>query len=120
MSTAVLEVDNVSRAFGGVQAVTWTDVKQMVVIVLALFAAVAMLILGLPSGIGIGDALHVGGGDALALATCGEVRQERAAEPGDGVVQHARLAVLLFRIGDDAATNVADTLSEIAQAGCLG
>src|SRR6186997_1758513 len=33
---------------GGVQAVTWTDVKQMGVIVAGLFAAVAVLIIGLP------------------------------------------------------------------------
>src|SRR6188768_4278419 len=33
---------------GGVQAVTWTDVKQMVVIVVGLLAAVVMLIAGLP------------------------------------------------------------------------
>src|SRR5687767_6865685 len=43
--------------FGGVQAVTWTDVKQMYLIVFGLFAALAVLIVGLPSGIGLGDAL---------------------------------------------------------------
>jgi solute:Na+ symporter, SSS family len=47
--------------FGGVQAVTWTDVKQMVVIVAGLFAAVAMLVKSLPDGIGIGPALHLAG-----------------------------------------------------------
>lgn len=47
--------------FGGVQAVTWADVKQMVVIVGAVSAAVAALILGLPEGIGLGEALHVAG-----------------------------------------------------------
>ena len=47
--------------FGGVQAVTWADVKQMVVIVGAVSAAVAVLILGLPEGIGLGEALHVAG-----------------------------------------------------------
>ncbi len=47
--------------FGGVQAVTWADVKQMVVIVGGVFAAVVMLILGLPEEVGIGDALRVAG-----------------------------------------------------------
>ena len=47
--------------FGGVQAVTWADVKQMVVIVGAVSAAVAVLIMGLPEGIGLGEALHVAG-----------------------------------------------------------
>ena len=47
--------------FGGVQAVTWADVKQMVVIVGGVFAAVAMLVLGLPDGVGLGDALRVAG-----------------------------------------------------------
>ena len=47
--------------FGGVQAVTWADVKQMVVIVGAVSAVVAVLILGLPEGIGLGEALQVAG-----------------------------------------------------------
>jgi Na+/proline symporter len=47
--------------FGGVQAVTWTDVKQMVLIVFGLFAAVAVLVLGLPDDVGIGQALRIAG-----------------------------------------------------------
>src|ERR671913_846805 len=46
---------------GGVQAVTWTDVKQMAVIVIGLLAAIAALLVGMPAGIGLGDALHVAG-----------------------------------------------------------
>ncbi len=46
---------------GGVQAVTWTDVKQMAVIVIGILAAVVVLILGLPEGVGLGSALHVAG-----------------------------------------------------------
>ncbi len=46
---------------GGVQAVTWTDVKQMVVIVFGLCAAVAALIIGLPSHVSVSEALHVAG-----------------------------------------------------------
>jgi solute:Na+ symporter, SSS family len=46
---------------GGVQAVTWTDVKQMVVIVGGLFAALAMLLWGLPDDVGVGGALKVAG-----------------------------------------------------------
>jgi Na+/proline symporter len=46
---------------GGVQAVTWTDVKQMVVIVGGLLAAITALLVGMPEGIGLGDALHVAG-----------------------------------------------------------
>ncbi|MBM43292.1 MAG: sodium:solute symporter [Acidobacteria bacterium] len=47
--------------FGGVQAVTWADVKQMFVIVGGVFAAVVMLLLGLPDEVGLGDALRVAG-----------------------------------------------------------
>ena len=47
--------------FGGVQAVTWADVKQMVVIVVGVGAAVLILILSLPDGVGVGEALHVAG-----------------------------------------------------------
>jgi SSS family transporter len=46
---------------GGVQAVTWADVKQMVVIVAGLFSAIAVLLLGLPDEVGVGSALHVAG-----------------------------------------------------------
>ena len=47
--------------FGGVQAVTWTDVKQMVIIVAGLAAAIVGLVMGLPDEIGVGEALHVAG-----------------------------------------------------------
>jgi Na+/proline symporter len=45
--------------FGGVQAVTWTDVKTMSLIVGGLFVMIAVALLGLPSGVGIGDGLAV-------------------------------------------------------------
>ena len=47
--------------FGGVQAVTWTDVKQMVVILAGVLAVVVALVLGLPDEVGLGQALHVAG-----------------------------------------------------------
>ena len=47
--------------FGGVQAVTWTDVKQMVLIVFGLVAAVVVLIAGLPDEVGLLAALRVAG-----------------------------------------------------------
>jgi Na+/proline symporter len=46
---------------GGVQAVTWTDVKQMGVVVGGLVCAVIALIIGLPHDVGVGQALHVAG-----------------------------------------------------------
>ncbi len=48
-------------SFGGVQAVAWTDVKQMVVIVSGMAAAVVVLLLGIPDGVSIGQALHLAG-----------------------------------------------------------
>jgi Na+/proline symporter len=47
--------------FGGVQAVTWTDVKQMVLIVGGLVAAVVVLVAGLPDEVGLVDALSIAG-----------------------------------------------------------
>ncbi len=44
---------------GGVQAVTWTDVKQMMVIIAGVLAAVIVLIAGLP--VGFPEALRVAG-----------------------------------------------------------
>ncbi len=46
---------------GGVQAVTWTDVKQMGVIVVGVLAAVVALVSGLPDGVGALDALRIAG-----------------------------------------------------------
>ena len=48
--------------FGGVQAVAWTDVKQMVLIVLGLLAAVVVLMLGLPEEVTVANALRIAGG----------------------------------------------------------
>ena len=47
--------------FGGVQAVAWTDVKQMGIIVGGLLAAVVALVAGLPAEVGLGDALSLAG-----------------------------------------------------------
>jgi Na+/proline symporter len=46
---------------GGVQAVTWADVKQMVVIIGGLVAAVIALIWGLPDNVSVSSALHTAG-----------------------------------------------------------
>jgi SSS family solute:Na+ symporter len=45
--------------FGGVQAVTWTDVKIMVLIVLGLVAMIVAAALGLPDGVSLGDGLGI-------------------------------------------------------------
>jgi Na+/proline symporter len=47
---------------GGVQAVTWTDVKTMGLTVVALVIAMVFLMAGLPDGVGVGDALTIAGG----------------------------------------------------------
>jgi Na+/proline symporter len=47
--------------YGGVQAVAWTDVKQMYLIVFGLTAACVALILGLPDTVSIHEALKIAG-----------------------------------------------------------
>jgi Na+/proline symporter len=47
--------------FGGVQAVTWTDVKIMFLVVGGLFAVIAAALLGYPDGVGVADGLAVAG-----------------------------------------------------------
>jgi len=47
--------------YGGVQAVAWTDVKQMYLIVGGLVAACVTLIVGLPSDVSVNDAMHLAG-----------------------------------------------------------
>src|SRR5947207_228451 len=48
-------------SFVGVQAVAWTDVKQMFIIVIGMAAAVIVLILGIPHQVGVAGALHMAG-----------------------------------------------------------
>ena len=48
-------------ALGGVQAVAWADVKQMVLIVVALVGMVIVLVLGLPDNVRPDDALAIAG-----------------------------------------------------------
>ena len=45
--------------FGGVQAVTWTDVKIMVLIVFGLVAMVVAAVMGFPDDVGLGDGLRI-------------------------------------------------------------
>ncbi len=46
---------------GGVQAVTWTDVKQMVIIFVGLTLVVYFIVANLPADVSLNDALHVAG-----------------------------------------------------------
>src|SRR5499425_2937417 len=48
-------------SLGGVQAVAWTDVKQMVIIVSGMLAAAVVLLLGIPRDVGVVHALHLAG-----------------------------------------------------------
>ncbi len=47
--------------FGGVQAVTWTDVKQMIVIFVGMGVCLFVIIGQFPSGVSMGDALNLAG-----------------------------------------------------------
>ena len=47
--------------FGGVQAVTWTDVKQMVVIFFGLFVCLIVIVSNFPTGVGLMDGLQLAG-----------------------------------------------------------
>src|ERR1700704_950366 len=51
----------VYTSYGGVQAVAWTDVKQMIIIVAGMVAAVTVLVLGIPHDVSFGQALHLAG-----------------------------------------------------------
>ena len=47
--------------FGGVQAVTWTDVKQMIVVFAGLFIVLFVIVSKFPAGVSVGDALNLAG-----------------------------------------------------------
>jgi len=47
--------------FGGVQAVTWTDVKQMVIIFVGLTVCLIVIIWGFPADVSLGDGLSLAG-----------------------------------------------------------
>ncbi len=46
---------------GGIQAVTWTDVQQMLIIFFGLFVSLFMVIMLLPSNVSLLDAVHLAG-----------------------------------------------------------
>jgi SSS family transporter len=46
---------------GGITAVIWTDVVQMVMMFLGIAAALVILFTALPSGVGVGDVAYIGG-----------------------------------------------------------
>src|SRR6195256_441900 len=46
---------------GGVQAVAWTDVKQMFIVVFGMSAAAAILVYGILQHVSVGQALHLAG-----------------------------------------------------------
>ena len=64
-------------SFGGVQAVAWTDVKQMAIIVIGLFAAIGILIFGITRDVGFAQALRLAGatGRLQAIDTRVDVTQ---------------------------------------------
>lgn len=47
--------------FGGVQAVTWTDVKQMVIIFAGLFVILYVIVSQFPAGVSMGEAVQLAG-----------------------------------------------------------
>jgi len=47
--------------FGGVQAVTWTDVKQMFIIFFGLSICIIMILMSFPANISLVDGLHLAG-----------------------------------------------------------
>lgn len=46
---------------GGITAVIWTDVVQMLMMFVGIAAAVAILFAELPAGVGVGDVVYIGG-----------------------------------------------------------
>src|SRR5215470_17808930 len=47
--------------FGGVQAVTWTDVKQMIVVFAGLLIVLFIIVSKFPAGVSVGEALNLAG-----------------------------------------------------------
>jgi solute:Na+ symporter, SSS family len=64
-------------SFGGVQAVAWTDVKQMVVIVLGVLSAIAILLYGITRDVSFGHAMELAGatGRLKAIDTRFDLRE---------------------------------------------
>jgi Na+/proline symporter len=67
----------VYTSFGGVQAVAWTDVKQMFVVVFGMTAAVVILIMGITRDVSLAHALDLAGatGRLKAIDTRFDVRE---------------------------------------------
>ena len=62
VSVAIIGIPAVAyTVFGGVEAVQWVDVKQMVLIIAGLGALLVMLFAGIPDDVGVGNALRLAG-----------------------------------------------------------
>jgi SSS family transporter len=51
----------VYTTFGGVRAVVWTDTMQMLLMFVGVFVGIYLVINGLPQGVGLSDAVYLGG-----------------------------------------------------------
>src|SRR5688500_11972516 len=62
---------------GGVQAVTWTDVKQMIIIFFGLFVCLFIILSKFPDEVSISDALHLAGatGRLITVDTSFDLKQ---------------------------------------------
>jgi SSS family transporter len=51
----------VYTTFGGVRAVVWTDTMQMLLMFVGVFVGIYLVVNGLPQGVGLSDAVYLGG-----------------------------------------------------------
>ena len=63
---------------GGVQAVTWTDVKQMAIIFIGLGAVLFIVMASFPAGVSVSDGLHLAGatGKLTTIDTSFDLREK--------------------------------------------
>ena len=93
---------------GGVQAVTWTDVKTMGLTVVVLIIAMVFLVMGLPSGVSVDDALTIAGGTGTAAGVRLRFHVDRDLHV---LVGHARRPVpdaLVFRLRSEPGAALLD------------
>jgi Na+/proline symporter len=82
--------------FGGVQAVTWTDVKQMVIIVVGMVVCLMVIVSQFPSGVSVGDALTLAGATGRLRAVDPQINLNETYTLWSGLIGGMFLALSYF------------------------
>ena len=93
---------------GGIKAVTWTDVQQMIIILFGLVVAFIMIVHMLPRGVSFTDAVYLAGAAGKLNAVDLKFDLERPLQPVERADRRHVPGALLFRLRSIAGAALSD------------